>query len=387
MNGKQGVLNRFFLAAVLGIAVSSISPVLLAADAAAQQPAAVKEDWYPKIADFEFMSQHVEIPPRPDVTIIDSRPAARRYDVGHIPGAINIPDTKFDELKALLPEDKNKLLIFYCGGVDCILSHNSAFKAEKLGYKNIRVYAAGEPEWVAKGMMTSVSTAHVKKLIDEKANVMLVDSRPRRVFEKGAIPTAINIPDSEFDKQVAMLPTDKATPIIFYCGGLECNLSNKSAAKARKLGYGNVKTYAEGYPGWQKLMGSPAPGAAGDAKSKPSGGAVQIEPGKEKGTLSIASFDRLLKETPDAVLLVDTRDEKEFKRAAIKGSINIPIEQLEKKLNTLPADKPIIFVCGTGGRSGEAYDMVKLLRSQLTAYFLDADLKFNPDGTYTVKPH
>jgi len=62
MNGKQGVLNRFFLAAVLGIAVSSISPVLLAADAAAQQPAAVREDWYPKIADFEFMSQHVEIP-------------------------------------------------------------------------------------------------------------------------------------------------------------------------------------------------------------------------------------------------------------------------------------------------------------------------------------
>jgi hypothetical protein len=44
-------------------------------------------------------------------------------------------------------------------------------------------------------------------------------------------------------------------------------------------------------------------------------------------------------------------------------------------------------VCGTGGRSGEAYDMVKLLRGELTAYFLDADLKFNADGSYTVKAH
>jgi len=41
-----------------------------------------------------------------------------------------------------LPQDKSTLLIFYCGGVECMLSHNSAFKAEKLGYTNIRVYSA-----------------------------------------------------------------------------------------------------------------------------------------------------------------------------------------------------------------------------------------------------
>ena len=387
MSNKISLLKRLLITLMMGGTIAVFAPVPCVLDAVAQQPTPAKADWYPKIADFEFVKQHVEIPPRGDVTIVDSRPAARRYDVGHIPGAINIPDTRFDEMKGLLPEDKNKLLIFYCGGIDCILSHNSAFKAEKLGHLNIRVYAAGEPEWVAKGMMTSVSTEQVKKLIDEKANVVLIDSRPRRVFGKGAIPTAINIPDSEFDKHVAMLPADKTMPLIFYCGGLDCVLSAKSAEKARKLGHTDVKTYAEGYPAWQQRTGGSAPGAGGDSKAKPSGGAVQIEPGKEKGTISVTSFDRLLKETPDAVLLVDTRDEKEFKRAAIKGSMNIPIGQLEKKLNTLPADKPIIFVCGTGGRSGEAYDMVKLLRSQLTAYFLDADLKFNPDGSYTVKAH
>jgi rhodanese-related sulfurtransferase len=54
------------------------------------------------------------------------------------------------------------------------------------------------------------------------------------------IPTAINISDTEFDKQVDKLPADKATPLIYYCGGLECVLSDNSAEKARKLGYTNV---------------------------------------------------------------------------------------------------------------------------------------------------
>ena len=140
-----------------------------------------------------------------------------------------------------LPADKATLLIFYCGGLECMLSHNSAFKAEKLGYSNIKVYADGMPDWKAKGGPVSVSTAFIKKLIDDKATYALIDARPKRVADKGMIPTAINISDTDFDKNVDKLPADKATLLIFYCGGLECVLSDKSADKARKLGYTNVR--------------------------------------------------------------------------------------------------------------------------------------------------
>jgi len=141
-----------------------------------------------------------------------------------------------------LPQDKSTLLIFYCGGVECMLSHNSAFKAEKLGYTNVRVYADGSPDWAAKGTGQAVSAAYIKKLLDEKANFMLIDARPKRVFDKGSIPGAVNISDTDFDKQVDKLPADKATPLIYYCGGVDCVLSVKSADKARKLGYTDVKT-------------------------------------------------------------------------------------------------------------------------------------------------
>ncbi len=51
-----------------------------------------------------------------DYTLIDARPA-KRYASSHIPGAISI-DTKAykDKAASLLPTDKNKLLLIYCGG-------------------------------------------------------------------------------------------------------------------------------------------------------------------------------------------------------------------------------------------------------------------------------
>ena len=129
----------------------------LAADAAIQ----VKDGYYRNLVDFDFMRRNVDIPPKKGIMIIDSRPAARQYDPGHIPGAVNIPDSQFDKQTDKLPGDKATLLLFYCGGVDCMLSHNSAAKAEKLGYTNIKVYPGGMPDWKAKGVQVSVSAAHV----------------------------------------------------------------------------------------------------------------------------------------------------------------------------------------------------------------------------------
>ena len=381
MNPKRLTL-LLAVAGSLAAAPMAFSNQAMAADTAAMQP---KEGWYKNLIDFDVMRQNVDIPPKKDVMIIDARPAARQYDIGHIPGAVNIPDSQFDKHVARLPEDKARLLLFYCNGVDCMLSHNSAAKAEKLGYTNIKVYPAGMPDWKAKGGPVSVSAAHIKKLIDDKAAYMLIDARPKRVADKGMIPTAVNISDTEFDKHIDKLPADKATPLIYYCGGLECVLSDKSADKARKLGYTNVLTYPPGYPEWEKLHAAPASaGAASGAAGAAAASSAALVPGKEKGTVTVASFEQVWKANPGAVMLVDVRDAKEFAAGTIKGAVNIPMNELEKKIATLPTDKPVVFVCGTGARSGEAYDTVKLLGGKVQASFLDAEVKFNADGTYSM---
>ena len=371
------------LARGLVIALGSAGCLLASA---ADSPIAPRDGWYNKaLVGFDFVRSQVDIPPKHGVSVIDSRPAARQYDPGHIPGAINIPDTQFDKLAGKLPADKSTLLIFYCGGLDCPLSHNSAFKAEKLGYTQIKVYPAGMPEWKEKGGPVAVSAAHVRKLIDEKADYVLIDSRPKRVADKGMIPTAINISDTEFDKQVGKLPADKATQLVFYCGGLECVLSDKSAEKARKLGYTNVVTYPEGYPEWEKLHGAAPATASSAGGATAEAASASLVQGKEKGTVTVASFEQVWQAAPQSLLLVDVRDTREFAAGAIKGAINLPVDDLDNKLDTLPTDKPVVFFCATGARSGEAYDTVKAARKDVKAYFLDANVKIAADGSYTMK--
>lgn len=361
---------------------------------AAPAAEAKKFTQYKHIVDYAYVKPHASLPRERSAgaLVIDSRPAARRYDDGHIPAAINIPDSSFDKQVAKLPADKNRELIFYCQGLECELSHSSARKAEALGYKNIKVYAAGIPDWEAKGELQSVSAEYIKKQLDAKANVVLIDSRPERPFAAGTIPGAINISDSKFAQMVDKLPKDKATPLIFFCGGLACDLSEKSAKKAKALGYTNVRKYTEGHPDWVAKFGAKpaaaapatAPAAAAAPAAAPAkAGAMDIQPGKEKGSISVASFEKILKENPAQVLIVDVRSPDEFKLGSFPGAINIPVADVEPKFATIPRNKPVVFTCATGARSGEAYDTTNFLDGKFNAYFLDAKVKF-ADGKYTI---
>jgi len=70
------------------------------------------------------------------------------------------------------------------------------------------------------GNYYAVEASYVKKKVDDNADVVIVDSRPKRPkYVKGHVPGAISLPDSQFDKLKGNLPTDKSTPLIFYCGG------------------------------------------------------------------------------------------------------------------------------------------------------------------------
>ncbi|CAB1062195.1 hypothetical protein D1BOALGB6SA_6971 [Olavius sp. associated proteobacterium Delta 1] len=69
------------------------------------------------------------------------------------------------------------------------------------------------------GNYAAVSIEYVAQQY-EANQMVIVDSRPKRAkFDKGHIPSAISLPDTQFDKLKGKLPADKATPLVFYCGG------------------------------------------------------------------------------------------------------------------------------------------------------------------------
>lgn len=100
------------------------------------------------------------------------------------------------------------------------MSHDSAWKAEKLGYKNVKVFEEGFPGWMKEsGNYASVEAGYVAAQLDSNSAV-LIDSRPKKAkFDQGHIPTAISIPESDFEKLSGRLPRDMNTPLIFYCEG------------------------------------------------------------------------------------------------------------------------------------------------------------------------
>lgn len=346
--------------------------------AAEPAKASVDTDWqFHDIVDADFVAQHVKIPMAEDVMLIDARPFKPKYIKGHIPMAVSIPHSKFDKMIDKLPKDKDALLIYYCGGLKCKLSHKSAKKAEKLGYTNVKVFSEGYPKWLSiKGHYPSVSVEWVKKQVDANADMMIVDSRPKRKkYDKGHIPTAVSIPDMQFDKFMDQLPEDKDKILIFYCGGFKCKLSHKSAAKAIDMGYTKVKVFTAGYPAWKAYAKDAAPAASS-----------AVMAGKEEGSIDIASFEKIVAENPASIYLVDVRDPDEFANGSLKTAVNIPVDDLEGKIASLPTDKPVVFICGTGARSGESYYMVQDIRPEMkNVFYLDGELTIHKDGTFTIK--
>jgi rhodanese-related sulfurtransferase len=75
------------------------------------------------------------------------------YAAGHIPGAVNFYAEDFDRWAArVLPRlDPSKPYILYCTGSECELSNELADKLEQQGFKNLKVFFGGWPEWKKAG--------------------------------------------------------------------------------------------------------------------------------------------------------------------------------------------------------------------------------------------
>ncbi len=334
--------------------------------------AQAKEPWmFDEIVDVNFVISKMSVPMAEDVMIIDARPYKVKYVKGHIPGAVSIPFSEFDKKTNLLPKDKNTLLIYYCGGVKCKLSHKSAKKAKALGYTNVKVFSKGFPEFKKQPGAYPAITAEQVAVQIAANNTLIVDARPQKTkYDKAHIPTSINIPFSQFDALKGKLPRELDTPIIFYCGGLKCKLSHKSAAKAIAMGYKNVSVFTRGYPSWKKQFG----GAA----------AVAVKAGEVEGSIDLERFKKIMTDNPASITLIDVRDADEFAKGHFKTATSIPTEELEPKIKDLPSDKPIVFVCSTGARSGEAYYMVKDVREKLEAYYVEANIDYKKDGSFEI---
>ena len=109
----MSVKRRSILFLMLGLILTTAFGCAVTQKAAEPTEAAWQ---YHDIADLALVQQYAKVPQPKGVMILDSRPYKPKYIKGHIPTAVSLPDSQFDKMTDKLPQDKNALLIFYCGG-------------------------------------------------------------------------------------------------------------------------------------------------------------------------------------------------------------------------------------------------------------------------------
>lgn len=321
-----------------------------------------------------------------DFVLIDAR-RADMFEQGHINGAINIPDAKFDQAKSLLPKNKNTLLIFYGDGLTCELSSNSAEKAKKLGFKNVKVYQEGIPAWTNASNYLAVTGNYTKHHImevaminDDKQPAAILDVRPYAKYFETHIPNAVNVDETNFAKKfTGTVPQKKNTEIIIYCDGFSCGSSYLVAEGLIGEGYTNVKVYAGGIQEWN-THSFPTFGTKGRVAG------FNVSEGVVERALTPDEFEKELK--TDKAIVLDVRRDDEVAAGYIKGSIHIPHTKIladsQHILGKLPEDKntTILIHCKSGVRAGSVVNHVAALGYNNT-FFLDNGITITKDGKYT----
>jgi rhodanese-related sulfurtransferase len=204
----------------------------------------------------------------------------------------------------------------------------------------------------------AVSSEQLKAMIDTKKDFMLIDARTATEYQEAHIIGALSIPDNKFDDSLSLLPADKSKLLVFYCNGVKCGKSKKSAIKAAAAGFKKISIYSDGFPVWEEKGLHIVPGPDYSKKV-------------ETTVINPADLKKLIDNKNQDYVVVDVRDEVEYKEGHIPGAINIPVDIFASRSGVLPKEKKIIVYCNTGGSSYSAYrKLIKL------AYPFIAQTKF-----------
>lgn len=253
------------------------------------------------------------------------------------------------------------------------MSPASASKAEKLGYKNVKVYLDGMPAWRKAGKLTIECVQCLIERVKLDIPTVIVDLRPTSDAKKGHIPGAVSIPLTEISTAYDRFPRDKKAPIVLY------SYDTQSAVQAFEIvsvwgGFTNITVLEGGFDEWLKIKGKVA---TGDMPTK-----IVWEPKPRPGEISVEEFKAIVERIPADKFVLDVRDTEEAENGMLIGAKNIPTQDVPKRLAEIPKDKEIIVHCLTGVRAELAFHALK--NSGYKTRFLNAIIKIDPTGRYEI---
>lgn len=312
--------------------------------------------------------------------LYDARPV-KRFGNAHIPGA-SAAHPNDDNFLSLLPEDKDTLLIFYCGGPTCPYTGIAVDKAREAGYTTLKGYQEGLPGWGKSKLPVHTDAAWLGKNLNQQT--VILDVRDKGASSASHIPGAVALPLAELQamtrrfieqKTVPGLPgvTDMRAPIVVYADSHTSREALLAYKDLRDWGYSGATVLNQGFAGWQQAS---LPTAQGPAAT----GIVYVKK-LAPGAIAPEEFV-LLEKSRDGVYFIDVRSDKEAATGMLKDARHIPLEKLEDAAADLPGDHEIIIYCANGIRAEMAYETLNNMGFK--ARYLNETITIDKQGNYTL---
>jgi len=90
------------------------------------------------------------------------------------------------------------------------------------------------------------------------------------------------------------------------------------------------------------------------------------------GEVSFADFQKALAGSGDGIVLLDVRGPVELAEGKVPGALNIPLDQLLRRISEVPTGKKLYVFCNSGSRAEMAVKALK--KAGHEAFFLIADI-------------
>ena len=81
------------------------------------------------------------------------------------------------------------------------------------------------------------------------------------------------------------------------------------------------------------------------------------DPGEPYFRVDSPEAQSIIEAEPDQTVVVDVRRDDEWVTGHVSGAIHIPIDDLPDRIEEVPRDKKVLFICAAGVRSGLACEV------------------------------
>ena len=98
-------------------------------------------------------------------------------------------------------------------------------------------------------MTTLVDRTEIQALM-ASGTVTVIDALPESYYNQQHLPGALNLVEAEVETRADSILPDKSATIVTYCSNKACGNSQAVANRLERLGYTDVRRYAEGIQDW-----------------------------------------------------------------------------------------------------------------------------------------